>query len=481
MPAFHRVYIYKFFLGTLFLTLLLTLRTSPAISAEAENLQSAEAALENPEAEDIELNLYFLVEAAAQEAQIIATLKRMEEVPESLWVKIFRLARQPSNADLRVYLFERFSDSLPGGGFMPLLDAAFFEVVTAELDLQLRKGHHSREQLQRILAALGLVEKWSIRSAFYQCISFIAYPISDIRGGAYGALASIGDDRMFPLILELAASQNPVERAYALDALFYIQDERVMPILITLLRDENKSVRYYALRTLEEMNDPETYYYFIKAALSDDNDEVRVRAIEALGRIKPKGAYTVLNQTVFDDNDEVRNASIDALILFNYTSAAISLSDQLYLEENRELKLKLIKALLSVGDAGKMRGLNRVMKEESDTEILIWAVYVSGQLKDARGVRNVSELLKHPHEDVRTEAALALAVYRDESPVGDLLELLHDEREKYQVQSAALHALFMIDEDRSIPELFTISENHANPYIRLQAKEVVGGMLNSRY
>ncbi len=430
--------------------------------------------------DEIELNLYFLIEAG-QEGKIIETLQTVDELPDSLWSMIFRLAKERTRQDLRAYLFARFSETLPGGDFSSQVNRAFFEVVDLELNIQLEKTHHTKEELARITSALSLAEKWKIELAFYECASFIAYPLAEIRKSAYRALAAIADDRMYPLVLELAGSSNPVERTYALDALYYIQDERVLPVVLRLLRDDNKSVRYYVVRTLEKMAMPETYYYFIKIASDDSNDEVRVRAIEVLGRFKPKGAYTVLNQTVFDDDPGIRNASIDALVLYNYSSAGDSLSEQLYKEDKKDLKLKLIQALLSVGNSGKMKGLNKIMAEESDVEILLWALYVSGQLKDERGVPGAISLLKHPDAKVRAEAALALSVYRNSSAVAGLLERVNDDHEKYEVQAAALYALHMIDEDRTMPEIFDISEKHENLYIRLQAKQVMGDMLNSRY
>ena len=69
-------------------------------------------------------------------------------------------------------------------------------------------------------------------------------PFYSVRKSAILALKHTGDDRMFPHILNLSKSDDPIFRVYSLEAIYHLYDRRMYYILLDMLKDENKSVRY---------------------------------------------------------------------------------------------------------------------------------------------------------------------------------------------------------------------------------------------
>ena len=413
--------------------------------------------------------------------QLVILLEQKDELPKGYWKNILTLVHETGHRGVRTYLISRFLDKYPFGKSDQESRNSFLNVVNDEFLYLLNRDHHTDEELTSIRLTLAIVEKLELKELFYPTAAFIAYPLIDIRKLSYKALAKFNDDRMFPLLLQLSDSKSPVERTYAVDAFYYIKDDRILPILLNLIDDRNKTVRYYVIRTLENMESSAAVPYIIRIIRSDSNNDVRVRAIQMLEKLKPKSAFSVLHQAIFDDSSQVRKATIKALMAYDNRASAYYISEQLEKEEKSDLKLLEIQALLKLNSSGRMEGLNKVMRQEENREIMIWAIYVTGQLKDHKGLDAIIQNLTHKDERVRAEAANALAFIKSRHSLLPLLERLSDSKEKYPVQVAALYALYSIDDSSVIPKLFDLSEEHNDAYIRKQIKIVLRNMLASRF
>jgi len=85
-------------------------------------------------------------------------------------------------------------------------------------------------------------------------------------------------------LLRAVESPSRELRYAALEALFQTEDERLAPVFIKFIRDEDPQVRMRVIEALGSMGATEAIAA-IKRALEDPDPEVRRAAVEALAEI----------------------------------------------------------------------------------------------------------------------------------------------------------------------------------------------------
>ncbi|MDH4199742.1 MAG: HEAT repeat domain-containing protein [Spirochaetia bacterium] len=419
--------------------------------------------------------------ASSRDDSIIILLEKIDTMPEDLWRRVLTVAIEDQRTVLRNYLLRRFLDKFPFNEENMNVYHAFVGLLEFEYNRFIKKTIPEDSDQEEMILVLQVVAKWKIKEMLYQTSALLAYPLMNIRKAANETIAVIQDDRIYPVILNLSKSENPVERTYAIDSLYYIKDERTIPVLLQLLNDRNKSVRYYAIRSLDNMNAQDAIPYYIRVLRSDVNDEVRMIAAKVLARIKPPMAFNSLLDTLSDANPLVRKSVLEALNEYAYQNAAFVISRQLSQETENELKLMEIQSLLALSSSGMMAGLNRIMKDEKDTSILLWSIYVTGKLGDYNGYELLLANLSHTEARVRQESAIALSNFKVKRTVPYLLEILSNEKESYPVQTAALYSLKSIDDNSAIAKLYNLSFTHSNLMIRAEIRDTMKNLLEKRF
>ena len=344
----------------------------------------------------------------------------------------------------------------------------------------LKKNVHDQDEIKEIIKNLNMVYRFHLKLAIYETIAFSAYPISDVRERSFRALSIMDTDRVFPIIMKLANSQRIIERIYALDAFYYINDDRTIPLMIGALKDHNKSVRYYAIKTLDRLKRLEAIPFFVRIVQSDVNNEVRIKAIASLKKFKPASGFYPLIKAISDFDKRVREAALKAVLEYKNKKACYHISAQLAKEDQDNLKMMQVKGLLALNNSGGGKGLAEVIKNEKNIEILRWAIFSAGKLKDLYAFRPVILTLKHELSEIRSEAADALAQYKSSLASTALLEVLYQEKEEYSVQAAAVMALKEIRSKAILAKLLELSESHPNDYVRAQIKEVLFELIKYR-
>ncbi|MDH5719183.1 MAG: HEAT repeat domain-containing protein [Spirochaetia bacterium] len=355
------------------------------------------------------------------------------------------------------------------------------KVIKTEFLNSKEKDMHNQKTLKSILLCLTIVKENKIKELFYETIIFIVFPLHEIRKAAFETLAVLEDDRMLPVLLKLLNSNNSIEKTYAIDAFYYIKDDRIVPLLIRALKDENKSVRYYAIRTLEKMQRTEAIPHFIRIVQSDVNNEIRIKAIKVLGDYQAKTAFSTILNCISDNDPFVREAAIKAALIYNNDNAGYRISQQLAIEDQNHLKLLEIKALLRLKTSGGSRGLLKIITDEKDIKIKTWAIYTTGLLTDYRLFPVLLDNLEAKEPEIMIETAYALGSYGDKKACDNLILILKNKENNYAIQSAALHALKKINNDRTLPQLFELSEKHHNMILKIQIKETISYILNEKY
>ncbi|MGL4368548.1 MAG: HEAT repeat domain-containing protein, partial [Spirochaetota bacterium] len=189
-------------------------------------------------------------------------------------------------------------------------------------------------------------------------------PFFAVRESAILALREIGDDRMFPVIFRMSASKDPVQRVYALEALNYLYDLRLFSVVQKLLADENKSVRILALQCVEKNYLDKLLPAVRNIALSDENGEARVAAVQTLGKMKDTNSLSVLLKTLTSENRDVRFSSAVVLGQFRLRQSPYYISEQLNAESDNEIKSVLLDTLIEMKENGGYKGFETILSGE---------------------------------------------------------------------------------------------------------------------
>ncbi len=298
-------------------------------------------------------------------------------------------------------------------------------------------------------------------------------PFSTIRQSAIQALDRLGDDRMFPHIFNMAKNPNPIFRVYALEAIYHLYDRRMSALVVDLLGDENKSVRYYTLKCIEHNRLKETIGRVRNIALNDNNDEVRIKAIEVIREFRDAGSLYVLLRCLTDGNRNIRYSAAITLLEYRSTATAYQVSTQLDVETDRRIKDTLLEILIRIRNGGGFKGLERSLLHDPSVDLRIKAAYAIGAIGDPRGLPLLLKGLEDKDYRIRAETCASLAVFRNHyTAVSGLMEAVNNDSRLY-VRTAALYSLQKIFDRRVLLPLFDLYCVETDPVFKYKLGTVV--------
>lgn len=304
----------------------------------------------------------------------------------------------------------------------------------------------------------------------------LSSPFSTLRESAILALKKIGDDRMFPYILNMMGDNNPVFRVYALEAIFHVYDLRFYGLLVNMLKDNNKSIRYYVLRCIEKHKLTEALRNVRHTAASDESWEVRVRAIQVLENISDRKSMHVLLTCLKDDHREIRYYSIKALKKIGFKACARPVSFSLFNESENDIKMLMISTLIKLKDAGGFKGLKKIISEDNDYKVRIFSAYALGVIRKKYSESLLLLSLGDDIKEVRAEICHSLGYYKKKHVTTELLEVIGNDRERY-VRSAALYSILKIGGKFAISPLFKIYASEKDPVFKEQIQFVLSRLI----
>jgi hypothetical protein len=126
-------------------------------------------------------------------------------------------------------------------------------------------------------------------------------------------MTAVEDKADLSMLTELALSAEDVEsRLGAIQDFGDIGDERAVDTLVQALNDESVAVRAGSLEVLGDLGD-ETAVEFLNSALADTNAQVRSNAIRALGKVGNGEIMGQLAKALDDSYPDVRISAVEAL------------------------------------------------------------------------------------------------------------------------------------------------------------------------
>lgn len=309
--------------------------------------------------------------------------------------------------------------------FAPLLglignpDSAIRQAAIAALN---SIGHP--DMPARIRERLGhddeLVRESAVKIAGYfgyrECVDDVLARCSDpserVRRATVDHLPFFDDPRVTPSIVTMLEHDTPAVRAGAAAALARVEEAAAVPALTRALRDPEPWVRYFALRSLGTWRNPAVAPLVLDRLERDDAGQVRLAAIETLGRVDAPHSLRALAPLTGAADPDVARAAISA-IGQSASDEAATLLEALLRAAEPWRRMAAVAAIAVHGGGSAAAALQWVAAADEDADVATAAIEALARLagapdgEAARPVRALLTLLAEPRRREQVLAALA--------------------------------------------------------------------------
>ncbi|MFO1470095.1 MAG: HEAT repeat domain-containing protein [Turneriella sp.] len=352
--------------------------------------------------------------------------------------------------------------------------------VHAEL-LRLIKGNLVEDDVDYTVLLLEAAAISKNQDLIYVVAPFLVHPQSRLRAEANKVVAQKRDERIYPLIGQLLAGDNAIDKVYAMETLLALKDERAVPLLLLQLSNVNKNVRYFALKTLDAIKSDKAQYGIINAAQGDKDEEVRLKAIEILRHFRTGPVFSALQKLISDPIYAARQKALESAIDTHNKQYANAISDQLARETEHAHKHALLKSLLDLGSGGGMNGVLTLLRRENDPELLLWSVVACNRFGETRCADALVALISATKDTpILIECIVALGSLKQRKHLGMLLSVAQAEAQPQIIRSAALAAVQQYDTEAVILPLFDAYSKEHDQAIRVQMRQMLVDLMRRK-
>lgn len=220
---------------------------------------------------------------------------------------------------------------------------------------------------------------------------------------------------------QLAESDRPQRRRDAALLFAALNDGEC---LARLVKDEDPSVRQVSVAAIGKL--PFSCLRgLLQIALVDETPEVRMVAAEALGESGSADAAGPLALALRDDDSRVQCAALKSIARLD-PEGSLDAIRALLPTAGGLLTITCLEVLASLGSEAAL-GLVETVLDNEDEELVKLALSILSRRDGQRIVRNAGQLLTHPHEGIRCDAAIALAALPGQQPRAMLAAALETE------------------------------------------------------
>jgi HEAT repeat protein len=265
-----------------------------------------------------------------------------------------------------------------------------------------------------------------------------------VRASAAEVLGVLGDASALEALTGLLADNDDRVRLSATTALGRIKHAHSAEALARLLEDQDDKVAAAAANGLVNLG--ELTVHPVLGLLDHESVDVRVRAIDVLGRLRHRGACDQLVRGLTDKVIWVRVVSAQALGEIGDSCAAAALIDALR-GRDPVVRATAAEALGKLHDFSATMPLLNLQSDESDL-VRINALRALGRIGNPAAIPFLEQALDSPQPGVRCAAIGGLAAMR----VTDVLPRLHRMsrnwpvgREPREVREAAQQAIVILE------------------------------------
>ena len=235
-----------------------------------------------------------------------------------------------------------------------------------------------------------------------------------------------GSNNTFNLLFRLVTDENANVRLDAIEALGTLGHPHAVESLVVRLSDEDPDVRWMVARSLGELGDRRAVEPLV-AALADKDSDVRRSAAESLGALGDSRAVEPLVGTLSDADSSENDIldAIEALVALGSPRAVEPLITLLN-DEDSFVRAEIAQAL---GELGSLRAVEPLVARlsDEDPEVRWMAARSLGVLGDPHAMEALVARRDDEDDEVRWAIALALHALGDDRTVKLLLTQLVDD------------------------------------------------------
>jgi HEAT repeat protein len=258
-------------------------------------------------------------------------------------------------------------------------------------------------------------------------------------------------------------------REKAIQTLGKINSKKANEVLYeVLINSSERDVEVNIAKILLKRGEEKALDKFIKGLVQED-DEGRIRSARVLKELKHPASLNSLIKALNDPNYIVQKQALKAISEIRTVACIKPLVKQLQ-GENQEFRAIAAWGLGEIEDQATLPYLYKALKDPI-ASVRRNAIESIGDLKLAASVKNIQPLLSDEHWFVRQEAVKVLAEIKSKESVPLIIELLYDEQ--WKVRESAALALGKIGDQRAIIPLSGALQDKSNN-VRKEAAEALG-------
>jgi HEAT repeat protein len=194
-------------------------------------------------------------------------------------------------------------------------------------------------------------------------------------------------------------------------------------LLIIAVQDNNDDIRMKALQALGKTGDPRGVPPIV-AALKDENPDIRFESAAALKVIGNEDAVKPLIDALEDESAKVREEAADSLAVIG--SPAVEPLIALLAEGRKNSRQSAARALGTIGDTKSIEPLIAALNDE-DWKVVKASALSLGKIGAVSALDPIIALLEEKDPNIREGAAEALGKIGDKRAVPSLIDALADE------------------------------------------------------
>ena len=347
--------------------------------------------------------------------------------------------------------------------------------------MRLIKENLVEDDLDYTLALLAAAGPNKNTDLIYAVAPFLVHPQAKLRVEANKVVAIKKDERIYPLIGQLLAGENAIDKIYAMETLLALKDERAVPLLLLQLSNPNKNVRYFALKTLDAIGSDKAQHGLIHAAEGDADEEVRLKGIEILRNFKTGAVVSALQKLISDKKLVVRSLALESALFQKNKTYANAISEQLAHETEHAHKHALLRGLFTLGSGGGMNGVLTLLKKETDQELLLWSAYACNRFNESKCAEPLAAVVANPQsEAIMIESLSALGTFKQKKHLPVLFTILQNEQNSGLIRSAALASVQQYDTEAAILPLFEQYSKEKDQPMRVQIRVLITDLMRRK-
>lgn len=271
--------------------------------------------------------------------------------------------------------------------------------------------------------------------AFESLLGFIGHPDASVRQAIVSSINSIGSDRMREKAPQLLKDSDALVRESAVKIAGYFGYPECTEPLLGLCNDPDEGVRKAVLLHLPYLDDKRVVP-LLAAAIHEGTTKEQEAAVQALGQVEPKDGGPLLLEGLNDSNEWVQYYSARSLGRLEYSEGLDALADLAFKGQTPiQVRIAAIESLGKIGGSRAVSLLARASTDENP-DVARAAVIGMGSISHPDALHPLLDVLRSSDASRRIDALRALGNRGGEGAVDAIQWIAAGDSEPAVIQAA---------------------------------------------